>query len=66
MSPKQGRPPKEIKKSVSIGLRITQDTAEKLQRCADALGISRTQVIERGIDLVEKGIKNENAEQPAK
>lgn len=53
MSPRTGRPPKEITKSVSIGLRITKETADKLQKCADILGISRTEVIEKGIDLVE-------------
>ncbi len=52
-----GRPRKEITKSVNIGLRLTEETAEKLQRCADTLGISRTEVIEKGIDLVEEGIK---------
>lgn len=57
MSPKMGRPPKEITKSVNIGLRITEETAEKLQRCADVLGISRTQVIEKGINLVEKTLR---------
>ena len=59
MSPKMGRPPKEITKNVSIGFRITKETSEKLQRCADALGISRTQVIEKGIDLVEESLKKE-------
>lgn len=57
MSPRTGRPRKEITKSVNLGLRLTEETAEKLQRCADALGISRTEVIEMGIDLVDKGIK---------
>jgi len=57
MSPRTGRPRKEITKSVNIGLRLTEETAAKLQRCADALGISRTEVIEKGIDLVDAGIK---------
>jgi len=57
MSPRIGRPRKEITKSVNLGLRLTEETAEKLQRCADTLGISRTEVIEKGIDLVEEGIK---------
>ena len=57
MSPRTGRPRKEITKSVNLGLRLTEETAEKLQRCADTLGISRTEVIEKGIDHVEEGIK---------
>lgn len=56
MSPRTGRPPKEITKSVNIGLRISKITAEKLQKCANYLSISRTEVIEKGIDLVEKEI----------
>lgn len=57
MSPKTGRPPKDITKNVNLGLRITKETADKLQRCAEALGVSRTEVIERGIDLVDAEIK---------
>lgn len=53
LSPRTGRPPKDVTKSVDLGLRITKETADKLQKCADALKISRTQVIEKGIDLVE-------------
>ncbi len=57
MTPRTGRPRKEITKNVSLGLRITQETADKLQKCSKALGISRTEVIEKGIDLVEAEIK---------
>ena len=57
MSPKTGRPHKEVTKSVNLGLRLTKETADKLQRCAEFLGISRTEVIEKGIDLVDKTIK---------
>lgn len=57
MSPRTGRPPKEITKSVNLGLRITKETAEKLERCAKELHISRTEVIEKGIDLVERSLK---------
>ena len=52
MSPKTGRPPKEVTKSQSLQLRITKETADKLQRCAEQLGVSRTAVIELGIDKV--------------
>lgn len=56
MSKKMGRPPKDTTKSVNIGLRITEETANKLQKCADHLKVSRTRVIEKGIDLVEETI----------
>lgn len=58
MSPRTGRPPKlGESKNVSLQLRITQEVANKLQKCADELSISRTEVIEKGIDLVHKQIK---------
>lgn len=57
MSPTMGRPPKENPKKINIGFRLTEQTADKLQKCADALKVSRTEIIERGIDLVEAKIK---------
>lgn len=57
MSPRTGRPHKDVTKSVNLGLRLTKETADKLQRCAESLGISRTEVIEKGIDLVDETIK---------
>lgn len=57
MSPRTGRPPKEIKKNVSIGLRISEETAGELQWCAEQLNVSRTEVIERGIKKVADEIK---------
>ena len=57
VSPRTGRPPKENPKKISLGLRITQETADKLQRCAEKMNVSRTNVIEKGIDLVEAELK---------
>ena len=58
MSPRTGRPPKSGKtKEVSLQLRITKETADKLQQCADELSVSRTEVIEKGIDLVDEQIR---------
>lgn len=55
MSPRTGRPPKMGKsKNVSLQLRITEETANKLQECSEKLNISRTEVIEQGIDLIHK------------
>ncbi len=61
MSPRMGRPPKDNPKNTNIGLRLQRETAEKLQWCADVLNVSRTEVIEQGIDLVEEKIKNNGA-----
>lgn len=57
MSPRTGRPPKMGKpKDVSLQLRIAQETADKLQECATALSVSRTEIIEQGIDLIYKQV----------
>ena len=56
MSPKMGRPHKEVTKNVNLGIRITGETAEKLKKCSEILKISRTEVIEKGIDLVFEGV----------
>ena len=54
---KMGRPHKAVTKNLQIGIRLTEETAEKLKNCADTLRISRTAVIEKGIDKVYKSIK---------
>lgn len=65
MSPRTGRPPKLGKpKSVSLQMRITQETAEKLQKCADALSVPRTEVVEKGIDLIYERIAEKNNGNP--
>lgn len=57
MSPRTGRPPKENTKDINIGFRFSRETADKLKNCAEKLGVTRTQVVEKGIDLVEAEIK---------
>jgi len=55
LSPKTGRPPKiGLKKDVSLQLRISKTTAETLRRCAESMKVSRTEVIEEGIRLVDE------------
>lgn len=53
MSPRTGRPPLENPKSVKMNIRISEETAKNLQECAEALQISRVNVIEKGIQLVK-------------
>ena len=40
-----------------MNIRISQETANDLQECAEALNISRVNVIEKGIELVKKQLK---------
>lgn len=59
MSPRTGRPPKnETSKNISLQLRITEKTATELKECAEMLGISRTEVIEKSVkEFHEKTVK---------
>lgn len=59
MSPRTGRPPKnETSKNVSLQLRITEKTAAELKECAEMMGISRTEVIEKSVEeFHEKMVK---------
>lgn len=60
MSPRTGRPLKgDAPKNVSIQLRISQKTADELQRCAEMLEISRTEVIEQGIKTIYRQVVKE-------
>ena len=57
MSPRTGRPPIENHKSVKMNIRISEETAKDLQECAEALKISRVNVIEKGIKMVKDEIE---------
>ena len=53
MSPRTGRPKSDNPKNVRLEIRLTQQDADRLQKCSDVLNITRTDVILKGIDLVE-------------
>ncbi len=53
MSPRTGRPKAENPKSVKMNIRISTQTAQDLQECAEVLNIPRVAVIEKGIQLVK-------------
>ena len=58
MSPERGRPPKgDTKKTVRFQLRLTEQKYEQLEKCAERLNISKSEVVERGIDLVNAETK---------
>lgn len=51
--PKVGRPLKgETPKNISLQLRISEKTAYQLKQCSSSLHISRTEVIEKGVETV--------------
>lgn len=56
--PRTGRPPKgNMSKNISLQLRISQETSDRLQTCAKKMRISRTEVIEQGIDMVFEKVR---------
>jgi len=57
VSPRTGRPPIKNPKSVKMNIRISEETAKNLQKCAETLKISRVNVIEKGIQLVKAEIE---------
>lgn len=59
MSPRTGRPLKgSERKTISLQLRLSPETAAELRECAETLGISRTEVIEQGIKAIhQKAVK---------
>lgn len=57
MSPRTGRPPKgESSKNISLQLRINEKTANELKECASILKLSRTEVIEKGIEKIHQEV----------
>ncbi len=53
MSP-AGRPKINNPKNVRLEIRLTQNESELLEECADKLNATKTQVINKGINLVKK------------
>lgn len=54
MSPRTGRPPKgEQSRTQKITIRISDQEAQKIQKCADKMDSTRTDAIMAGIDLLK-------------
>lgn len=52
MSPRTGRPTSN-KKTERLEIRLTPDEAQILQECADKLHLTKTEVINKGVQLVK-------------
>lgn len=55
MSPRTGRPTEDPKKG-RVQLRMSDREAEKLEYCCEKTGMSKADVIRRGIELVYKEV----------
>lgn len=52
MSPAYGRPPSKDPKRNDTRIRLTDNEAEKLDFCARKTGMTKADVIRKGIDMV--------------
>lgn len=57
MSPRTGRPKIDNPKSERLEIRLTKDDSVRLEKCAQRLGISRTEVLLRGLSFVESELE---------
>jgi len=51
MSPRTGRPTDDPK-TIRVGIRMSKVDEEKLEYCCKVLGLTKTEVIQRGIEKV--------------
>lgn len=52
MSPRIGRPKSDNPKKNQTKIRTTDEELKKIEFCAEKLGISKTEVILKGVDMV--------------
>lgn len=58
MSPRTGRPPQTGKtRNKSLNVRLTEEELADLEYCSEKLGMSRTDVIVKGVQLIKEKIK---------
>jgi predicted DNA-binding protein len=57
MSPRTGRPPSENPKDRGYRLRVNDDDLKKLDYCCKVLGLTKAEVIRRGIEKMYEEAK---------
>ena len=57
MSPRTGRPPTDTARKNDLNIRLTDEEKQEIQFVADALGITRTDAIIKGIRLLKAEIE---------
>lgn len=58
MSPRTGRPPKSDSRNNQYRIRMSDDELEKLEKCCEITGLSKAEVIRRGIEKVYQEVIN--------
>ena len=59
MSPKIGRPKSDSPKDTMLRVRLDEAYCQKLELCATKLNLSKSDVVRRGINLVEQSMEKE-------
>lgn len=59
MSPRTGRPPKVDSgiKALRLEIRLNKEELDKIQACADRLGLSRAETILKAIELLSEQLE---------
>lgn len=52
MSPRTGRPTNDPRGTNRTGVRLTDSDMKKLEVCIEETGLTKTEIIRKGIDLV--------------
>ena len=52
MSPAHGRPPSKDPKNNNTRIRLTDREVQKLEYCSQQLGMTKADVIRKGIDMI--------------
>jgi predicted DNA-binding protein len=57
LSPRTGRPPSEDPKKNQYRIRLTDEDLQMLEYCCEATGLSKAEVIRKGIRKVYEDVK---------
>lgn len=59
MSPRTGRPPTENPKDRGYRLRVSDEDLQRLDYCAEVLGLTKAEIIRQGIELMYEKAQKE-------
>lgn len=62
MSPRNGRPPSKDPKNHETRIRMSDKDIEKLEYCRKVMGLTRAELIRRGIDKIYRELKSADNE----
>jgi len=57
MTPRTGRPKKDNARNIKVDTRLSEEEEKKLNYCCEVLGMTRAEVIRKGINKVYEELK---------